>query len=74
MTAVSQYQPPTAQGDLSARIQMIDSGTILKHAGDIALVQHMIAYQGISTIGKDFGGSIISRVFAFLIEKYIFLR
>ena len=47
------YQPHNGSERM---VQMLDSGSFLKHRGDVASAQHVRAFQRASTIGKDYGG------------------
>ena len=69
--AVKNYQPPTPQADLSTTIHMVDAGTPVRRHGDIALIQHMQAYQKASTIGKDFGGKSDAHNMVIVVAEWV---
>ena len=50
---VKRYQPPSGT---RGTVQMLDSGSFVKRGGDIALAQHVRAYQRVALIGKCYNG------------------
>ena len=50
---MQKYQPYNGE---EPKVQIVDAGSLIKRHGDLAMAQHLTAFQSSSLIGRDYGG------------------